>query len=328
MKSSSSQSTNAGDTLSIGTTDVPTKLAVLASDGNVDNAQTSKESVEAAKYAQDIKNYTAHVAAGAGELLGSEEIGAVAASVIMAGGGAAAIYNHKSRGDVKLNKKQLSGLNEITDPDSGKVTGYSKNGVRVADGGGNLVDIDGEKVQRGKINQIARNIVDKAKLSTNKVRGIFNKTENNTPEESTSKQNPNDHDSTSPDKQQKIHENVLDSDEKIIQSNGERSKTKAQVVSNINDAMDTNKQQFKDGKISSDQFKDKQVELKNLKDKVGSNTISPRDLKNNGVDTPRGLSMTDKGGIDFDKTDANRASAEAQAKQIEEDDYEYYIGTQ
>jgi len=122
------------------------------------------------------------------------------------------------------------------------------------------------------------------------------------------------------DSDKSVHENVLDSDEKIIQSNGERSNTKAQVVSNINDAMDTNKQQFKDGKISSDQFKDKQVELQDLKDKVGNNTISTKDLRTSGVAIPKGISTTGKyTKVDFNKTDANRASAEAEAKQIEED---------
>lgn len=224
IKVDGSDTSTYGNTVKIGTTDVDSKVAITKA-GGIAGAQQRKEGKEAAKTAMDPKEWVSNIAEVLGNALGSEEAGVVAASVI-AGGGAAALYNQKTKGDVKLSKKQIkeNGLKAMVDEETGKTTGYSKNGVRVADSSGNLVDSHGDKVQRGSI---SKKVID----SWNKMADLKNSfSTDKTTNTSTNNQNPDHSQSTDGDIDKKTQGTPPNSDTNSVPNNSKTSKTGGKII--------------------------------------------------------------------------------------------------
>ena len=214
-------------------------LAMARFGGNMQKAAEYARSAEGAKWAMDPRNELSLVAAEAGHQISdatgmSAEGSAILASSLGAGGAGLLLANKLTKQPIKFGKDGLSKLSPILD-DNDNVKGYEDSeGNKVADKDGYATDKRGKRIESGVVGRAMRSSANGFKSATDKLRGINDKTFDDTPSSGTNNQNGKYNDSSSQ------HDKSFNSDANNIANKNESVKSGTQLTMDF-DTPDTPK---------------------------------------------------------------------------------------
>ena len=153
VKSDGSDTDTQGSKVDVLATDAMTQTFLSMIDGNIEDTQKAKIASDGLKAGLDPRNWGGAAVGAIAQSTNIEPESVVIAAEIMGGGALVAFAAEKmSTEPIQLSEEQRKqdGLTEKIDSDTGKSQGYFyKDGKRVANKDGFLVDKSGKKIEKG-----------------------------------------------------------------------------------------------------------------------------------------------------------------------------------